>query len=493
MENKVFLIVDRPQTHQVITSKWVFKKKRGVFGAVEKYKARVVARGFLQEPGVDFTDTYSPTVRQESIRLMLAMAASEGMQMEQLDVTTTFLYAELKEEVYLEIPEGMFPDGEHAGKVLRLLRALYGLKQSPRCWNLHLDKALGYFGMKRLSADFCVYVIGVGAFRVMLGVFVDDMFMIGHLMEQINKLKMQLQGRFKMKDLGAATFLLGMEIRRLPGGDVKLVQEKYLGEVLERFPVEGSRLASTPLPPACKLSQEDGPKSAEERRSMTQIPYRSAIGSLMYLATCTRPDIAAAVSSLSRFNNNPGLPHWDGVQHLLRYLKGTSGEGLCYRRGMSTALMGYCDSSHLTCPDTGRSRAAFVLLSAGAAVSWKSKLLTHATLSSCESEYLALSMATQEVSYMRQLQFELVGGTAVPAAVRMLVDSQPALDIVNNPVYHSRSKHILARYHFVRNRVFDEQEIYFETISACKMGADMLTKHASVGVVRQCKKLLGMM
>ena len=149
VENKVHEVVDRPASHRVITSKWVFKKKRGMTGAVEKYKARIVARGFMQEEGVDYEDTYSPTVRFESITMMMAAAASDGLYMEQLDVTTAFLYADLKEEVYLEISEGMFAEAM-PGKVLRLLKALYGLKQSPRMWNLHIDKALGEFGLRRL-------------------------------------------------------------------------------------------------------------------------------------------------------------------------------------------------------------------------------------------------------------------------------------------------------------------------------------------------------
>ena len=225
---------------------------------------------------------------------------------------------------------------------------------------------------------------------------------------------------------------------------------------------------------------------------MALIPYRSAIGSLMYLAVCTRPDIAAAVSSLSRFNGNPGMAHWEGVQHVLRYLQGTSGEGLCYRKDVSTILWGYCDSSHLTQPDTSRSRAAFVILSAGGAVSWQSKLLGNASLSSCESEYMGFSMAAQEVSFLRQLQLQMQGEAGVEKPVRILVDSQPALDIVHNPVYHARSKQILAKYHFVRDTVFKEKELFFEKISAGHMGADMLTKHASVGVVRYNKKLIGM-
>ena len=492
VENKVYEVVDRPASKGVITSKWVFKKKRGITGEVEKYKARIVARGFMQEEGVDYGETYSPTVRVESIRMMLAAAASEGLHMEQLDVTTAFLYADLEEEVYLEIPEGMFSQ-EMSGKVLLLLKALYGLKQSPRMWNLHIDNALGQFGLRRLLADFCVYAIYDGANRVLLGLFVDDMFVIGKRIDLINTVKSFLNSRFKMKDLGAATFLLGMEIRRLPEGDVHLVQEKYLGEVLQRFPVTKSRSTSTPLPPGCKLSHSDSPDTAADKAEMAGIPYRSAIGSLMYLATCTRPDIAVAVSSLSRYNANPGMAHWEGVQHVLRYLQGTSGEGICYRKGQPTTLWGYCDASHLTCPDTARSRGGYVFLSAGGAISWQSKLIANASLSTCESEYMQFSSAAAEASFLRQLQQQMVGKGAAEYPVQIWADNQPALDIIHNPVYHARTKQILAKYHFVRDRMFKEKEVWFAKVSAGKMGADMMTKHAAVGVVRYNKKLVGML
>ena len=271
-----------------------------------------------------------------------------------------------------------------------------------------------------------------------------------------------------------------------------MVQEKCLGEVLLKFLVDSSRSASTPLPPSCKLNQ-DSPQTAAEKEQMALIPYGSAIGSLMYIAVCTRPDISAAISSLSRFNANPRKAHWEGVQHMLRYPKGTSGEGLCYKKGVSTQLWGYCDASHLTCPDTGRSRAAFVFLSARAAISWQSKLVGNVSLSSCESEYMALAMAGQEASFLHQLQLQMEGEAVVPSPLRVYLDSQPALDLVNNLVYHARSKKKLAKYHFVRDRVHNEKEMVLEKISAGQMGADMLTKHASVGVVRYNKKLLGMM
>ena len=170
-------VVDKPATKAIITSKWVFKKKKGLFGNIEKYKARLVVRGFMQEEEVDYIETYSLTVRFERIRMMTAAGASENMHKEQMDVTTSFLYADLKEEVYLEIREGMF-DEDMRSKVLRLWKAVYGLKQSPRMWNIHIDVSLAEFGLHRLTTDFCVYACFDGNDRVLLGLFVDDLFII---------------------------------------------------------------------------------------------------------------------------------------------------------------------------------------------------------------------------------------------------------------------------------------------------------------------------
>ena len=198
--------------------------------------------------GIDYTETYSPTVKFESIRLMLAVAASEGMHMEQLDVTTTFLYANLEEEVYLEIPEGMFGE-KMSGKVLRLFKALYGLKQSPHMWNLRVDKALSEFGLERLTADFCVYAIHQGGRRILLGLFVDDMFVIGKVMELIAGVKGFPHSRFRMKDLGVLTFLLGMETKRLPGGGCSTGAGEVLGRGALAVPCRqpsGSQHSSAP-------------------------------------------------------------------------------------------------------------------------------------------------------------------------------------------------------------------------------------------------------
>ena len=238
----------------------------------------------------------------------------------------------------MEIPEGM---DEYGGdKVMLLHKSIYGLKQASRLSNEHLDAVLGVMEFHRLSSNFGLYTKGKWEDRILMGVYVDDIMMLAQLMKVINHLKGQLKDRFRMKDLGAASFILGLEIRRQPNGDILLVQEKYAGDILRKFNMHDCSTVNTPLEAGIKLSRVDSPKTSKEELNVEKYPYRSAMGSLVYFAQGTRPDFAASVSNLSSFNQNPGLAHWEAMLHVLRYLKGTMGQGIMYRRGVSTDYIG---------------------------------------------------------------------------------------------------------------------------------------------------------
>ena len=228
--------------------------------------------------------------------------------MHQMDVKTSFLYAPLEEEVYMEQPEGIVLEGNE-GKVMRLLKCLYRLKQAPRQWTIYIDTVLKGLGFRRLKSDGGVYMKGEGPAALYIALYVDDLFMVGENLDDIQRVKEGLSGEFKMKDLGEAKFLLGIEIRRGENGNVFLGQERYAQDVIRRFSMEGCRAASTPLEPGSKLDASQQPTNAAGKFEMVDVPYRSAIGSLMYLSTCTRPDISAAVSEFIKFSQNPGMAH----------------------------------------------------------------------------------------------------------------------------------------------------------------------------------------
>ena len=252
--------------------------------------------------------------------------------------------------------------------------------------------------------------------------------------------------------------------------------------------MEGCKPVPTPPELGCRYDATQQPDNDVDRKLMVDVPYRSAIGSLMYLSTCTRPDISAAVSELSKFSQSPGVAHWEGVKRVLRYVSGTVGEGLLYKRGAQVAVWGYSDSSHSGEVGTSRGRAGYVFISAGAAISWRSAMLKVVTYSSCESEYVGLSESGNEAMYLLQLQGELDIGNP---GVLLYGDNESSLKLAENPVFHQRSKHILIRYHSLRDRVEKKQ------IELCKVdtglnAADMLTKNVGVGILKVCKGLIGM-
>ena len=230
-------------------------------------------------------------------------------------------------------------------------------------------------------------------------------------------------------------------------------------EILKQFNMLECKPANTPLEPSVKLTLKDIPVDDLGKSRMEQHPYRQVVGKLMYLAVCTRPDICQAVSELSRFNINPGRMHWESAMRVLRYLKGTADVGLLYKKGESKDIWGYVDASHTSCPDSNKGRAAYVFMSGVAPVSWASKRVGNGSLSSSETEYMGLTLAAQEAGFLGELQVEMyrdIGEKkAVVKCIDLLTDSQSAKSLAENPVYHGRSKHILAKWHFSRQRVRD--------------------------------------
>ena len=488
-ENDVFEEVERPAGKKVIGTKWVLRVKTDASGKLDKYKARVVAKGYRQMEGVDYDETFAPTVRFESVRALVALAASMGWELDQMDVATAFLYAKLEEETFVDIPEGVVPTGE-GDRVWRLRKCLYGLKQSPRMWNMTIDKILHDMGFERFVTEHGIYVVGEGADKIFLALYVDDLLIVWSSKESLAEVKERLKLHFKMKDMGSAHFLLGVEIRRRLDGGYFMVQEKYASEVVSRYGMGDAKIVSTPFEPGSTFGSEDVLDQERVDPGMVDVPYRSLVGSLMYLAVCTRPDLSMAVSSLSRYSQNPKMEHWEAAKRVLRYIKGTVGEGLAYSPGEEIAVWGYSDASYGSDDETKRGRSGFVFISGGAAVSWGSKLQDVVALSSTEAEYMAICHAMQEGLYLRMLQQEM-GANPESGGTLLLVDNQSSIKLAKNPVFHKRSKHIAIRFHFIREKV-ESEEFNLEFVRTLAMAADQLTKHVGVRVLEIGKELMGM-
>lgn len=466
-ENNTWELVNRPPGRKVLRGKWVYKLKRGPSGEILRYKARWVVRGFEQEEGIDYNETFASVVKPMSYKTIFAFSAACDHEIEQMDIKTAFLCGEIEEEVYVEQPTGM-DDG--TGRVCKLKRALYGLKQSPRIWYKTLATHLATLGFHPLGADLSVFIKGT----TIIAVYVDDLLLSGPKMSDIKILKGQLSERFQMSDLGPCSYYLGMAVtRNRQNRIIQLSQTAYVEKILREYKMADSKPMSTPMDTNCRLQKASADYEAE---SEFRKQYQSAVGSLMYAMLGTRPDIAYAVSVVSRYGSNPTPAHYGAVKRIFRYLKGTKHLQLTYR-GNLQPLSGYTDSDWAGDHDTRRSTSGYLFNIGSGAISWSSKRQPTVALSTCEAEYTGQTQAGKEAIWLRGLLDQLYGekGQSEPQAVIIYGDNQGAIALAKNPQYHARTKHIAIQNHWIRERLTDGQ-IALEYVPTEEQIADGLTK-----------------
>jgi hypothetical protein len=407
------------------------------------------------------------------------------MKIHQMDVVTAFLYAPIDEEIYMKQAPGFEEPGKER-LVCRLKKSIYGLKQSPRLWNKVIDKFLKNEKFKVIDADCCIYMKTKREKTIMVSLYVDDLLIASNCKTLCAKLKVNLNKRFEMKDLGIVQVCLGIEFNWLPNGTCLLNQSKYIENILSRFNMQECKPIGCPIEGGARLSKDMAPKTEEEIREMEKVPYRNAVGSLIYLVTGTRPDLAVATSTVAKFCENPGPAHWTAVKRILRYLKGTSDWGLLFNPKNDT-LVGYSDADWAGDPDSRRSTTGYLFTIGGVPVSWKSKKQATVALSTAEAEYMALATAAQEVSWLRK--FLVNFGLDQNEATVIFEDNQGCIALAKNPVSHERTKHIDIRYHFIRELI-EAKMIDLQYLPTEEMLADLLTK----GMARDrhlelCRKL----
>lgn len=392
IENNIWEIIDRPIDKRIIGSRFVLRNKYDSSGAVERRKARVVARGFSQRPGVDFRETFAPVARLSSIRAAIATAVQRDMKIEQLDIATAYLNGKIEDEIFMEPPEyfedileyitrrkresscirkaaeRMLDKLNDGDVVCRLNKALYGLRQAGRAWHSTLDQKLHGAGAIPSTADPCVYHVKGDKGESIIIAYVDDILIMSREDEEIKRLKSHLSVRFEVKDLGTVKRCLGLEFSRKKDA-VTISQKGYLLDVLNKFGMSECRPVATPMEPGVKLSANG---STEDESKGTSVPYRELIGGLMYLPVGTRPDIAHAVSRLSQFNDCHTKTHWEAAKRVMRYLKGTSDLGLVYRRSDAVPAI-YADADWSGCSIDRKSYTGYVSVIGGDAASWESK------------------------------------------------------------------------------------------------------------------------
>ena len=475
IENDTFSVVPLPKGKTVVGSRWVYSLKNDPAGNIV-YKARFVARGYSQVAGVDYSDSFSPTAKMTTIRLLMQFAAEYGLTVHQLDVKTAYLNAPIDCEVYLTQPEGYSQVGERHNETLvwKLKKSLYGLKQSGRNWNAVLDSFFKENGFTQSEVDACLYKKGEENLTLIV-VWVDDIVIAASTETLLNSTKDMLKHRFKMKDLGPISWFLGIQFKQTPSG-ITMNQTFYLKGVLERFQMSDCKPRSTPCeakPDAYEDSSDDEEVIVEETRK-----YREIIGSLVYAMSCTRPDLAWVVTKLSQHLAKPSASDWVIVKHVLRYIKSTVEHTLYYSKSKNgLEIEGFSDSDWASSSDRRSTSGYYFRLNEdGGSVSWKSRKQPTVALSSCEAEYMALVAAAQESIFLRMLTKDF--GLITTNPIRIHGDNQGSLSLVKNPVNHQKSKHIDIKYHFIREKQANgDIEVLY--VKSADNVADLLTKPAN--------------
>jgi hypothetical protein len=470
LKNNTWITVDNlPKGKNLVDCKWIFKIKNNPDGSVARYKARLVAKDYSQEYGIDYNETFSPVVKYTTLRTLFSIAAARGMKTKQMDVKTAFLHGDLDEEIYMKMPEGF----GNQSKICKLVKGLYGLKQSPRQWNKKLNDYLLDVGFRRSTADPCLYVKKKNSWLLYLGIYVDDLMIFGDTESIIEETAEALKKKFEMTDLGTISYCLGLEVKTHGNGSIKISQRKYLEDILQRFNMNDCKPVATPLDPNCHLTKEINEITSDDEEKMKNIPYKEAIGSLMYLMIGTRPDIAAAVCKLSQFMQNPGLNHWSAIKRVFRYLQGTKDYELVYKPNKNISVVGYSDADWANDLDDRKSISGYIFKVNGNTVSWSCKKQKVVALSSTEAEYMAYSEAVKEAIWIRELLKDLNYEQLEPSVI--FEDNQSTIKLAKNPVQHSRTKHIDTRHHFIRQMI-EENQIAIEYCPTEEMIADLATK-----------------
>ena len=493
-DRRVFSWAWLPPNRKAIDTTWAFRTKSRSDGMIDKLKARVCARGFRQIEGKDFIETTSPVTVFAAWRATMADAARPHWWVDLIDIKSAFLMADLQEEVYLKPFEGVTPP--KPGMHMLLHKALYGLRQSSRAWHLVLKEKFLQMGFSQAVTDPSLFIYnGKKGEKLRVCVHVDDCCCSFNSQELYAAFRYALEEHFEISVSDNKNVYLGVLINRHKDSSISLSQQPYIIETLARYGMSDCKGANMPYLSGVKLSEDQRPKTDEEKKEMMNVPYKSLIGSLLYIANATRPDICHAVHACARHGSNPGKIHYKAALQILRYLKQTMDRVIIYGRKykdlLDVPIHGYVDGSWAD-GDDRRSQTGYVFLSAGGPICWRSIRQKCISLSSTESEVVAASEAAKEAVWLRRLFLEDLGydpadlskpgiGPVSEQEARgghpmiLMEDNQGAIAISKNDVMRRATKHIHLRYLWCREAVKDS------LIKLVKVGtesnlADIFTK-----------------
>ncbi|RVW92973.1 Retrovirus-related Pol polyprotein from transposon RE1 [Vitis vinifera] len=424
--NGTWEVVDLPREKKVVGCKWMFTIKSKADGSVERYKARLVAKGFTQTYGIDYQEIFAPVAKINSIRVLLSLTVNSNWPLHQLDVKNVFLNGDLEEEVFMSPPPS-FEESFGVGKVCKLKKSLYGLKQSPKAWFERFGKVIKHYGYTQSQADHTMFYKHSNEGKVViLIVYVDDIVLTGDDCNELEKLKGKLAEEFEIKDLEALKYFLGMEFARSKE-DIFVNQRKYALDLLDETGMLGCKPAETPIELNVKL-QPTKAKNVKDRDC-----YHRLVGRLIYLSH-TRPDIAFSVTMVSQFMHAPRPEHFEVVYRILRYLKGTPGGNL---------------------------------------VMWRSKKQNVIAISSAEAEFRVVAHGICEIMWIRRLLEELKMTGSSP--MKLYCDNKAAISVAHNPILHDRTKHVEVDKHFIKEKI-DKGLVCMTYIPTEEQVVDVFTK-----------------
>ena len=487
---QVFELVRRPEGAKLRHPKIIHTKKIDDEGNV-KYKTRCVIAAWNLTKGVDYNETFSPTVKQDSLKAILVTALQLDLDIHHIDWETAYLNSDIAEDIYLSIPTGYDISGEARKKgfrpddpdlCLKLRKSLYGTPQAGRNWNKDVHELLIAEGFRSFPKDPCVYIRrNPDGSIIILGLYVDDLLLCSKNDKYMHELKLKLNRKYKLNDLGEVKKFIGMRIIRYRDR-IEMDLEQYIDKMLDKFKLKDCRVSDVPAVTSVDLSQEQCPSTEEERLYMSNIPYRELIGSLLFASTTLVPEISCIVSKLASFMNNPGRAHWYEARRVLRYLKRIRRNKFIYYKDDSKytfTLYGYVDADWATDKDSRRSRAGYVFKLGRCIISWCSTLEPIQALSTAESELMAATIATKQCIYLRDL-LKFLGHEQI-GATHIFEDNSACIRLSKNSEFHKKTKHIDLRWFYVREMYF-QKVIELIKIDSENNDADLFTKILPVKV-----------
>lgn len=465
-----------PRGCKIMRGHPVFKLKWDQHGKPARFKARYVCRGYSAVWGQDYTKTSAPTARLKSFRVLAHLGAALDWEIDQLDIKTAFLYGSLDpdEVCYMEQPEGFVEPGME-DYVWELQRGLYGMKQGGLVWNRTMNQAMLSWGFTRLKCEHCIYYCHTDLGVLLVAIHVDDFFTIGSSKAVITDFKSQLRIKWTVSDLGPPRFCLGIALERDRAmRTISLSQTALIDRVVQQFGLKDAVPVSTPMDPGLQLSRKlHMPSTDDEHHLMSRTPYRSLVGSLMYLAIGTRPDIAYAVQQLCKFLDCYGHAHWEAAKRVVCYLKGTRTTVLVLGGDHTARLLSYTDSDLASCVDTRRSISGYCCTLGGGVVTWSARQQKTVSLSTCEAEYVAASEAASELKWLRSLlrELEFTQLSATP----LLCDNNGSIVLSEDSSFHARVKQIDIKHHSIRQHV-SKGRLKLQYVKSKDNTADIFTK-----------------